>query len=325
MMRIGIIGAGAIAFDTGGLGLPMTHVRSCETLRDRVSLVAFAEPDDEQRARVASLYPHLVAYPSASAMIEEQELDIVSLCTPDSSHEAMLLDLLDRPIKGIWCEKPLAMSVEGGLRIVEKARSAGIAVQVNYWRRFIPEVQALAAAVRQGEYGPLLRVSGIYADTWIHNGCHLYDLMELIVGEFVPKRVWDGTNGADCVTIVGQCGDAEAVCVGIPRQPYNVFELDMFFANGRVRIAENGRRIEFQPHGRDDAFPHLCLLRAEPETTICRWRESFDNALADLAECIQEGREPLSGPVRSLACARTLETASFLLANERETITNLEK
>lgn len=321
MMRAGIIGAGAIAFDAGKLGLPMTHAKSYANLVDDVSLVAFVEPDSHQRDLVLAQFPDLVPYISLDAMLSGERLDVVSICSPDTMHEAALLSLVESSVKGVWCEKPLALTAQGAKAVARKARVRGVSIQVNYWRRFIPEIQSLANAVRKGNFGSFLKGSGIYSETYMHNGCHLFDVIELFLGQFRPKIVKGGealnAQGDGAVLVVGEAGGADVVCAGIPRKPYNIFELDMFFEEARIRLAENGRRVEISRHDQDAAFSHLRLLAPEPEVTVCDWRHSFDHALADLLECIRSGADTKSGPGPSVVCAGTLDRVAELLVASR--------
>lgn len=318
-MKAGIIGAGAIAFDAGQLGLPMTHAKSYAALDSAIELVAFVEPDPTQREVVIALHPELHHYTSIQSMLEGETLDVVSLCTPDSMHETMLLEILDSPVKGIWCEKPMGLTAAGVAAIAEKAQSRGVCIQVNYWRRFVPEIRKVADDVRQGRFGRLLRMSGIYPETYIHNGCHLFDLIEMFAGPYTPLRL-SGVDRIDsssdgCLTVIGEAGGAEVVCVGIPRTPYNIFELDMFYEEGRIRIAENGRRIEISGHAQDNEFSHLRLLNPEPSVVTCDWQRSFDYGLDDLLESIRGHRPPLCGFKSSIACARTLDEVASLICS----------
>lgn len=316
-MRAGILGAGAIAFDQGSGGLPMTHAKSYAAMADRVSLVAFAELDGGQRDSVSDAHPNLAVYESMEAMLEGDDLDIVSLCTPDALHEENLMAILDYPVKGIWCEKPLALTEAGAQRVAARAAEKGVVIQVNYFRRFIPELLTLRQALLNGEYGALLSARGIYPETYRHNGCHLFDLIHFFLGELNPVLATVGEKLNEdhdgCVTVVGAVGGREVVCQGVPRRPYNIFELEMLFEWGRIKVAENGRRIERYASGPDNAFPHLRLLDPEPEVVSCSWSGSFDHSLENLIDGIERGVAPISGVGPSIVCGRVLDSIAGMV------------
>ncbi|HXP61204.1 MAG TPA: Gfo/Idh/MocA family oxidoreductase [Dongiaceae bacterium] len=83
------------------------------------------------------------------------EVAVVDICTPSDAHEAVALLALDAG-KHVFCEKPLALTLESADRIVAKAGAAKTFTQVGHCIRFWPEYQALRDFVRDGKGGKLL-------------------------------------------------------------------------------------------------------------------------------------------------------------------------
>ena len=68
-------------------------------------------------------------------MLDRGDLDFVIVATPHDTHASITLDALERGIP-VLKEKPLALSVREGQRIVERSQETGIPVMVATQRRF---------------------------------------------------------------------------------------------------------------------------------------------------------------------------------------------
>jgi predicted dehydrogenase len=83
------------------------------------------------------------------------EVTVVDICTPADAHEADALRALEAG-KHLFCEKPLALTLESADRIIAKAAAGKTFAQVGHCIRFWPEYRALHDFVRGGEGGRLL-------------------------------------------------------------------------------------------------------------------------------------------------------------------------
>jgi predicted dehydrogenase len=245
-------------------------------------------------------------------MLRAERPDVVSLCTPDDTHARWLLECAAQGVRGVWCEKPLAVGRAELGRLARQQRGLP-AVQLNHWRRFIPELGHLRERLRRGEFGAVHGISGCYPEGWFRNGSHLVDLAFFLCG---PLRVlWARAQGTGpdprlTVAALGK-GGAPVLFDSVPRRDYNLFELELRCERARVRVAENGRRVEIQRDRRDPAFRNLRLLRAQPDVTLCRWRDAFRNALGNLISCVSGRRGTTLSPVTdALAVGKFLVTAA---------------
>ena len=54
---------------------------------------------------------------------------------------------------------------------------------MNYTRRFVPEIRSIREAIKSGNYGAFLTGTGYYGKGLLHNGSHMVDLLQFLVGE----------------------------------------------------------------------------------------------------------------------------------------------
>jgi predicted dehydrogenase len=141
----GIIGAGVIFQD---------HARAFAQLVPRVRLVGLADIDEVRARRSAQGF--FVPFVTADYrdLLRRRDIDVVSICTPPSLHEQMVIDALEAG-KFVLCEKPLAHSLASADRIVEAARRHPGRLSVVYQKRFAPEVQRARWLAEEGHLGRL--------------------------------------------------------------------------------------------------------------------------------------------------------------------------
>jgi predicted dehydrogenase len=123
-------------------------------------LVGIADPRaDATRTKLQKLGMAIPVYPSLQELLSAHpETAIVDVCTPLGSHESDALAALQSG-RHLFCEKPLAPSLEAADRMIAAAKAAGVSAQVGHCIRFWPEYQALRRFVREAHGGRLLSLS----------------------------------------------------------------------------------------------------------------------------------------------------------------------
>lgn len=106
-------------------------------------------------------YRELLAHPG---------LDAVFICSPDFLHEEHALAALDAG-KDIFLEKPMAITIEGCDRILEKARQTGRRLYVGHNMRFFAVMREMHRLIREGAIG---EVQAIWCRHFISYGGDAY-------------------------------------------------------------------------------------------------------------------------------------------------------
>jgi myo-inositol 2-dehydrogenase/D-chiro-inositol 1-dehydrogenase len=138
-----------------------THLRALRG-NETVRIVAVAEPVDSLRHEAVSDFG-VTGYATLEDMLGEGDIDGVLIVTPSDSH----VDVIARvAIAGlaILCEKPCGVTADDTRRAQALVRDAGVALQIGYWRRFVPELQALREGIGKGDFGDVLSVSCLQWD-----------------------------------------------------------------------------------------------------------------------------------------------------------------
>ena len=79
-------------------------------------------------------------------------MDIVSVCTPHPTHEAVVTAAAARGAH-VLCEKPIAVDLPSARRMIAACDAAGVTFGVLFQRRFWPAAQRIRAAIDDGTLG----------------------------------------------------------------------------------------------------------------------------------------------------------------------------
>jgi predicted dehydrogenase len=167
--RVGIVGLSNIISAPAdpalhpslGSRMPHSHAASYATLpQARVVAICDLKPALQQRFvdRWGSIWPEIHRYTSYREMLEREQLDVLSVATPDHLHADVVVDAVSAGVKGIFCEKPLATSVRDARRMVDAVERRSVTMSINHWTRWWPPTLQARDAVRAGTIGALRRI-----------------------------------------------------------------------------------------------------------------------------------------------------------------------
>jgi myo-inositol 2-dehydrogenase/D-chiro-inositol 1-dehydrogenase len=148
-VKIGVIGTGMIGQD---------HIRRCHFALSGAEVVAVNDINLQQATRVVEgLGIAAQVYANAHALINAAEVEAILVTSWGPSHEEFVLAAL-KAGKPVFCEKPLAVTAQGCLNIVEAEIAHGKRLlQVGFMRPYDQGYRALKEVVQQGQIGaPLM-------------------------------------------------------------------------------------------------------------------------------------------------------------------------
>lgn len=146
-MRVAIVGPGFM----GGV-----HAEAWR--RTPAQVVAFVARDgDTEAVALAEQYRVRLATRLEDVL---SDVDVVDICTPTDLHPEFTIRAAAAG-KHVICEKPLALTVQDGRRMIEACRSRGVRLFVGHVLRFFPEYRAARDAAYRGDIGQpaVLRLS----------------------------------------------------------------------------------------------------------------------------------------------------------------------
>ena len=148
-LAIGVIGTGAIGQD---------HIRRISQTLSGARVVAVNDINPLQaKATVDQYLLAATVHDSAQALIRDPAVEAVLVTSWGPSHEEFVLAAIAAG-KPVFCEKPLAVTAEGCMRIIEAERAHGKRlVQVGFMRPYDAGYRALKQVLNDGRIGaPLM-------------------------------------------------------------------------------------------------------------------------------------------------------------------------
>jgi myo-inositol 2-dehydrogenase / D-chiro-inositol 1-dehydrogenase len=189
-----------------------------------VSAVVDPDPD----ARDHAMARGIATYPSLEALLSGGGADGVLIAAPTDTHE-QLVSFVAAAGLPMLCEKPCGTSSAEAALAVARAAREGVALQIAYWRRFVPELQELRERMLGGELGEILSVhceqwdaappplgflersGGIFVDM----GVHEFDQTRWLTGrEFESVKAVMARPAGGRLSDDGDCGEIVASLKG---------------------------------------------------------------------------------------------------------------
>lgn len=198
-LRAGIVGAGFMAG---------VHARAIRDAGHEVIGVAASSFDSTCRA--ASKLDIPTAFSSWEDLVSSPEVDVVHICTPNELH-APIIKASFAEGKQVVCEKPISVSFEEALEVLDASKSAssGFAVPLVY--RFYPIAREMRSRIMAGEAGDIHLMHGSYLQDWLADsmsnnwrvdslaggasrafadiGMHWCDLMEFVSSDRIVRLI----------------------------------------------------------------------------------------------------------------------------------------
>jgi UDP-N-acetyl-2-amino-2-deoxyglucuronate dehydrogenase len=176
-LKFAIIGCGRIA------------ERHAEQINRLASLQAVCDNVESRAVKLGEKYGSNVYSDFDELLLNEKELDVISVCTPNGLHSEHSIKAF-RSGFHVLCEKPMAISVYDCGEMIKEAEKANRRLFVVKQNRYNPPVQAIKDALDEKKLGKLLSVQ--LNCFWNRNS------------EYYTQSDWKGTIKLDGGTLFTQ-------------------------------------------------------------------------------------------------------------------------
>lgn len=146
-MKFGVVGCGHIG------------QRHLEVLNqeEKADLYALCDIDKNKIEKYQKLYPNTKAFTSFEELLEDTEIEIVSICTPHGLHAPMSM-LAAEAGKHILVEKPMALHATDAEEMIQKAREHKVRLFVVKQNRFNSPILLTKEALDKEKLGRIFMV-----------------------------------------------------------------------------------------------------------------------------------------------------------------------
>lgn len=239
-MKYALIGCGRISTNhiKAAINNQLEIVAVCDVVSDHMEEV-LAKHNLEKDTSIRR-------YTDYKKMLEEIDVELISIATESGSHGEIALYCIDQGIHVI-IEKPMAMSLKEADEIIKRSEAKGVKVSACHQNRFNIAVQEMRKALEAGRFGKLSH--GSIHVRWNRNK------------EYYEQAPWRGTWAQDGGALMNQCihgidllrwmlGDEVESVYGVTRQQFHSYleaeDIGMAiikFKNGAIATVEGTTNV----------------------------------------------------------------------------------
>ncbi|MFO8064855.1 MAG: Gfo/Idh/MocA family protein [Spirochaetota bacterium] len=316
-VRCAVVGLGRIGSlleDDGLREKPCTHTGAIVS-EPSCRLVAGCDLSESRRELFRNRWECDEVFADAEQMLEHTQPEVLCIATPPDTHWHLVQTAERRGVSVAVCEKPLAYTLRDAKRIARLHRSGNTRVITNHERRYSADYLAVRSLIRRREYGRLLSIRGTlyfgggrHDQVLLHDGTHMVDIINYLVGANArfSRRFGKMRSRASSAYIFGRVGSVPIVIEVGSERDHLVFELELSFERGRVRLG-NGvlsfERSEQSPYYEN----YRSLLQGQaPEIAVTGY---FTNMIRDAVKAVGDPvYEPVSTALDGLAVMKFIKS-----------------
>jgi predicted dehydrogenase len=316
--------------------------------------VALAENHAGRAKEAADRYKLARSYADYHDLLDQPDLDAVTVAVPNHLHAAIAQDaLLAR--KHVLLEPPMAIHPKEAARLVEASRKAKRTLMVAQRLRLHPHARSARTAIQRGDLGEIyharafwLRRHGIpRIGSWYTNrqhsgggclidlGAQMLDLCLSLLGEFEVKTVSVRTLARFGARGLGETPRGKSELE--PKRPFDVEDCAVALlrlGSDRTLLLETSWAANLSPDAPElgvdllgtsaglSLFPARLFRPGAQGTETLHLSPSNGSETADpihhFAQCLIEGRKPLITLEESLQVQRVLEAMYASAASGKE-------
>jgi Oxidoreductase family, NAD-binding Rossmann fold len=194
----------------GGLIAQAIHLPNLARCADAFEIVAIADVSRRVADGLAARYAPARAYTEWRAMLDDEHLDAIVVCSPHATHAEVALAALDRGLH-VLVEKPLCIAPEDAAAICRRRDETSLVVQVGYMKRYDAAYEPFLDALPPSADG-LRLVDVVTYDPWMAREPFV-PWSRMIRGDDVPQAVLAAARGAEAEQVERAVGSADPAVV----------------------------------------------------------------------------------------------------------------
>ena len=285
-----------------------THARAISK-HPEFELVGAVDPIKEKR-EIFSKNFKLPAFANVTEALNNSSPNIIIIASPTILHLELISDVLKlcKP-EIILCEKPLAYEIEDARKIVELCKNRNVKLFVNYIRRSDPgAIEIKKRLVGQKD------IKGVawYSKGFIHNGSHLFNLLEFWLGEYQNStivndgRIWQEMDPEPDVCVKFENGTI--LFLSAIEEKFSFYTIELIGNWGRLNYQQGGEYITWQDTLVNNNFKSFKFLNNTPEPIPNRMKFYQLSVFEQIADEMKDKRTTLCTGEEALLTSEAIHT-----------------
>ena len=165
-----------------GLNMGKTHARTV-SVSDRFELAAVCDLKADLLAKAAEDLGCAKAYADYGEMLAKERPDVVVVASHHSAHRGMVMEACAAGVRGIYCEKPISVSMREAKEMLAECGRRGVRMVVGHQRRMTGAYRAMRRAIEDGVIGDVHMVRASCPGDMLSDGSHALNSMLYLSGD----------------------------------------------------------------------------------------------------------------------------------------------
>ncbi|WP_455923986.1 Gfo/Idh/MocA family oxidoreductase [Pseudomonas putida] len=250
IIRLGLIGAGRMG---------SFHAHTAARHIPGACLSAIADPTPGQAARLAEELGVAQAYTDPQQLLDDPAVDAVLIAAPARSHAELVISAAHAG-KSVFCEKPMAITLDEADRAIAAAADAGVVLQVGFNRRFARSFRTAHEDVVAGRIGTPQLLRSLTRDPGLSNPAAIKPwtiFLETLIHDFDALRYLN--PGAEAVQVFA-VADALVAPQYKDKGLLDTAVVTVRFDNGAIATAEANFQAVYGYDVRGEVFGSAGML-----------------------------------------------------------------
>ncbi len=313
IIRLGLIGAGRMG---------SFHAHTAARHIPGACLTAIADPTPGQAARLAEELGVGQVYTDPQQLLDDPGVDAVLIAAPARSHAELVISAAHAG-KSVFCEKPMAITLDEADRAIAAAADAGVVLQVGFNRRFARSFRTAHEDVVAGRIGTPQLLRSLTRDPGLSNPAAIKPwtiFLETLIHDFDALRYLN--PGAEAVQVFA-AADALVAPQYKDKGLLDTAVVTVRFDNGAIATAEANFQAVYGYDVRGEVFGSAGMLSmgSVADGNLVRYlaegvqadtlrldtdllRDAYIAELNHFVACVRSGEQPLASGEDARAALR---------------------
>ncbi len=171
-----------------GLNMGRNH---CRVFKDSelYQLVAVCDVDQERLDWIKENVGADAYFTNYEKMLMETKPEVVIVATPTDLHGSMTILASVYGAKGVYCEKPMAVSMVEARSMYQVCKQNGTTLFIGHQRRRTPVYKTMKRLMDEKMIGDITLIRGTCAGDYLSDGSHTVDSMRFFLDDQMPEWV----------------------------------------------------------------------------------------------------------------------------------------
>ena len=193
-----------------GLGVGEAHIKSYQKIKN-VQVTSICDINSRRLEIIKKKYNVPYAYEDSKKITENNDIDLVSICSYDNFHYTHLMSAFNNG-KHVMVEKPVVLYKKQAEKVIRAWKDSKCKITSNLILRQSPRFIKLKKDIDNGKYGQIYHIEGDYLHNILHKivngwrgkmsfystvyggGIHLIDLMRWLIKKEIKEVCSLGNN-----------------------------------------------------------------------------------------------------------------------------------